>query len=97
MVCHSEQKWENVIEQQPFTDVLQNRCSENFANFAGKPVLESLFKKVAGLRPCNVTKKRLQHRCFPVKFAKFLRTTLFTEHPRWLLLVIISLTPGSLP
>ena len=30
----------------------------------------------------------LQHRCFPVKFSKFLRTPLFTEHPRWLLLNI---------
>ena len=30
--------------------------------------------------------KRLQHRCSPVKFAKFLRTSFFTEHLRWLLL-----------
>ena len=29
---------------------------------------------------------RLQHRCFPVKFAKFLITPFFTEHLRWLLL-----------
>ena len=29
---------------------------------------------------------RLQRRCFPVKFAKFLRTSFFTEHLRWLLL-----------
>ena len=36
---------------------------------------ESLFNKVAVLRTCNFIKKRLQHRCFPVKFAKFLRTT----------------------
>ena len=42
--------------------------------------------KVAGLKTWNFTKKRLQHRCFPVKFAKFLRTTFFTEHLRWLLL-----------
>ena len=31
-------------------------------------------------------KKRLWHRCFPVNFAKFLRTTFFTEHLWWLLL-----------
>ena len=30
--------------------------------------------------------KRLQHKCLPVKFAKFLRTSFFTEHLRWLLL-----------
>ena len=33
---------------------------------------------------CNFIKKRLQHRCFPVKFAKFLRTSLTTTL-RWLL------------
>ena len=43
---------------------------KNFANFTGKH-LESLFNKVAGLRACNFIKKRLQHRCFPVKLAKF--------------------------
>ena len=35
---------------------------------------------------CNFIKKRLWHRYFPVNFAKFLRTSLFTEHLRWLLL-----------
>ena len=28
----------------------------------------------------TLLKKRLWHRCFPVNFAKFLRTTFFTEH-----------------
>ena len=37
-------------------------------------------------RPANNIGKRHQHRCFPVKFAKFLRTLFFTEHLRWLLL-----------
>ena len=31
-------------------------------------------------------KKRLWYRCFPVNFAKFLRTTFFIEHLWWLLL-----------
>ena len=52
------------------------------------PVLESLFNKYAGLKACNFIKKRLQHRFFPVKFAKILRTPFFTEHVRWLLLEI---------
>ena len=38
-------------------------------------VSESIFRKVAGLQPCSYIKKRLQHWCFPVKFAKFLRTS----------------------
>ena len=43
-------------------------------------MLESLFNKVAGFKVCNFIKKRLKHRCFPKKFAKFLRTSIFEEH-----------------
>ena len=32
-------------------------------------------------KPCNFIKKRLQHRCLPLKCPKFLRTPLCTEHP----------------
>ena len=32
-------------------------------------MLESLFNKVARLKASNFIKKRLQHRCFPLKFA----------------------------
>ena len=38
------------------------------------PALESHFYKVASLQACNVIKKDLLHRCFPVKFEKFLKT-----------------------
>ena len=55
---------------------------KNFANFTGKHVYCSLFL----IKICNFIKKRLQHTCFPVKFAKLLRTPFFTEHFRWLLL-----------
>ena len=40
---------------------------------------------VGVLQACNFIKKRLQHRCFSVKIAKFLRTS-FKEHLWWLLL-----------
>ena len=47
----------------------------NFTEFTGKRLCQSLiFNKVAGLRPANLVKKRIQHRCSPVNFAKFLRT-----------------------
>ena len=36
--------------------------------------------------PATLLKKRLWHRCFPVNFAKFLRTPFFTEYLWWLLL-----------
>ena len=38
------------------------------------PVLEFLFNKVTGPKACNVIKNWLQHRCFPMKIANFLRT-----------------------
>ena len=58
------------------------RCSikkgvlRNFAKFTGKHLCQSLFlNKVAGLRlPATLLKKRLQHNCLPVNFAKFPRT-----------------------
>ena len=37
-------------------------------------MLESLSNKVVDLNVCNSIKKRLQHSCFSVKFANFLRT-----------------------
>ena len=52
----------------------------NFTNLTGKLLCESLlFNKVTGLSPVTVLKKRLWHECFPVNFAKFLRTSFFTE------------------
>ena len=47
----------------------------NFTKFKGKQLCQSLFSNIfAALRLENLFKKRLQHRCFPVNFAKFLRT-----------------------
>ena len=39
-------------------------------------MLESLFSKVAGLQPCNLIKKKLQHSRLLVNIAKYLRTPL---------------------
>ena len=65
-------------EKQSLEHVLQNRYSWKFCKFHGKaPVLESLFNKVADLLAYNFIKKRLQHRCFPVNVAQFLRTPVF--------------------
>ena len=44
----------------------------------------SFFNKVAGLRPAILLillKKRLWHRCFPVNFAKFLKTPFLKRTP----------------
>ena len=56
------------------------RCSvkkgvpKNFKFHRKAPVLESLFNRITGLQVCHFIKKTLQHKCFPVKFGKFLRT-----------------------
>ena len=76
----------NVQKQSPEA-FCKKMCSWKFHKIHRKtPVPETFFNKVAGLRPATLLKKRLWHRCFPVNFAKFLRTIFLTERLRWLLL-----------
>ena len=65
----------------------------NFTKFKGKHLCQSLFfDKLAGLRPATLLKKKLWHRCFPVNFAKFLRTPfLQNTSGRLLLNLLLSL------
>ena len=70
----------------PFTHKVMHRSSHqrcsvrkgllrNLAKFTVKHLFQSLFlNKVADLRPVTLSKKILWNRCFPVNFAKFLRT-----------------------
>ena len=59
----------------------------SFTKFTGKHLCQSpFFNIVAGL--ATPFKKRLWHRCFPVNFVKFLRTSFYMEHLWWLLLNI---------
>ena len=44
-------------------------------------MLESLFNKFIGFQGCNFTKKRLQHRRFPVNITNF-KNTYFEKHLR---------------
>ena len=76
------------------------RCSvktsvlKNFLNFTGKQLYWSLF--LIKLQACNFINKGLQHRCFPVKFAKFLITHLFwktfTNGCFWKFIEVVLLT-----
>ena len=65
------------------------RVLKSFVNFIEAPVLESLFNKVAGRRAGNFIKNRLQHKCFPVKFVKFLRTAILKNIRKGLLLFLL--------
>ena len=54
---------------------VKKRCFQKFCRFHRKTtVLKSLFNTVADLQACSFIKNRLQHRCFPVEFTRFLRT-----------------------
>ena len=57
------------------------------AIFTGKQLCWCLFliKFQACLKACNVIKKRLQHKCFPVNIPKFLRTPILKNICRHLL------------
>ena len=77
-----------------------HRCSirkgvpKNFTKFTGKQLCQSLFfNKVACLRPAASLKKGLRHRCFPVNFARFLRTPILQNTSGWLLLQIFTAGP----
>ena len=58
---------------------------KNFVNSTGKHLCCSLFLIKLQTSYNSIT-KRLQHWCFPVKFAKFLRTLFFREEFQLLLL-----------
>ena len=51
-------------------------------------MLECLSNKVACLKACNCTKKRLQHNCFRMRFPKFLRAPILKNIWERLLLLL---------
>ena len=69
------------------------RCStrkgvlRNFAKLTGKDLCQSLFfNKATDLRSATLLKKKFWRRCFPVNFARFLRTLFLQNTPGRLLL-----------
>ena len=78
-----------ILQKQSSGSILEKRCSQKFRQIHRKtPVSQSFFKKSCRSQACNFIKKTLQHMCFPVNLAKFLRTPFFIEHLRWLLLIL---------
>ena len=61
VLCYCQKK-------QPPEEFCKKGVLRNFAKFTGKHLHQSLFFLL------TLLKKRLRHRCFPVSFAKFLRT-----------------------
>ena len=75
---------------------IEKAVLKNFAIYTGKtPVLESSFNRLVGFKTCNFLKKRLQHRCFLVNIAKFLRTLILMTICEQLLLQFLLLTVNN--
>ena len=53
---------------------VQKSVLKKFYKFNRKTSVLGNTRKTPGLRNATLLKRRLQHRCFPVKFKKFLRT-----------------------
>ena len=84
-------KWrarKTAVQNQPFANGFQNGCSLKFHKFHRKTdMLKSLFNEAAVPQAWNFIKKRLHHKCFPVKLVNCLRNyTFFAEHLKWLVL-----------
>ena len=73
-----------------FLEISQNYQEDTCASV-------SFLNKVAGLRLANLLKKRLWHKCFSVKFAKFLRTPFLQYTSGRLRLVYVSAKLQVLP
>ena len=58
-----------VLWKKVFLEILQNPQENTCAR--------AFFNKVAGHRPATLVKKGLWHRCLPVNFAKFRRTSFY--------------------
>ena len=75
------------------------RCSvgkgvlKNFGNFTGKHLRWSLFLWSCKPLAFKFFKKRLQHKCFPVKFAKLLRIPILRNISKRLLLEVFYNSP----
>ena len=74
-------------KQQPSEVFCKTRYSQKVEKFHRKtPVLESVFNKVADIKAYKFIEKKLQHRCFPLIFAKFLGIPIFKKICEQLLL-----------
>ena len=65
-------------------------CSQTFWKIHRKTPVSVFFNEVAGLNSAALLKKRLQHRCFPANFAKFLRAPFLQHISRQQLLIFLS-------
>ena len=102
--CHDFHKISIKLWEQCFSEKFQKQPPEvfykksilrNLAIFTGKHLLASLFHNVTGLQVCKFIKKRLQHRFFSVNTWDFLRTSIFENICKRLLLKFMLLKSST--
>ena len=83
----------HISQKQPPEVFYKKRCSWAFRKIHRKtPVPGTLFKQSWRPRPAILLKKSLWHRCFPVNFVKFPRTTFLQNTSGRLLLILRSVS-----
>ena len=76
------QKWKSLTVVPAGNNTQRFSWVNHLAKYLAKHLYQNLFfNKVAGLRPATLLKKRFWYRCFPVNFAKFLRTPYYRTPP----------------
>ena len=74
-------------QKQPFTSVLQNKCSKKFGNIRKKtPVLECHFDKDVSLKAFIFIKAKTPTQVFSCEYCEIIKNNFFIEH---LLLIIL--------
>ena len=80
----SHEEARGIQQLKPISEIFyrsSKRCSiknANFKNFTKFTLCQShFFNKVADIKPATLFNKRLLHRCFHVKYSKFLRAPFY--------------------
>ena len=104
LLQHPSYLFNNVILFESLKDTIQKiSCKRKFKKLLSEALtqrcsVKKMFSEISQnsqgntcvrLTPGTLLKKRLCHRCFPVNFAKLLRTPFLKEHLRWLLLYYV--------
>ena len=81
VICSFRKTFKENSQKQPFTDVLQNRCSLKFLSIRKKTlVLESRLDKVAGLKACIFIKKEIPTNVFFCDYCGMFKNCFLVEH-----------------
>ena len=81
MFSHSEQNWKNLIQKHSFADVLQNRCSKNFANSTGKHSCWSLLLKRLQVAALQHYQNKALTQVFSCEVCEIFQDTFFYRTP----------------